>query len=70
MQGIVCPSCGHTESSVEHTRRKDGCIVRERECEQCGLLLQTTEKITAISDANGTYAKPSDWTDSQSAEPC
>lgn len=55
-QGIICPECGSSESEVLHTRRLDGCLTRDRQCEWCSTKFKTIEKILPVLDEKGAYA--------------
>ena len=44
-EGLICQSCGSRNWSTINTRRKGNCIMRRRECQQCGHRVTTYEAI-------------------------
>lgn len=41
--GVACRRCGCRHLPVYYTRRQNGCIMRVRECRNCGRRLVTRE---------------------------
>jgi len=44
-RGIECPKCECRHFFVVETRRGPACIIRRRECRNCGRRVTTTERV-------------------------
>ena len=42
--GVVCRTCGCRDLPVYYTRRRNGRIIRVRECRNCGRRMMTREE--------------------------
>lgn len=43
--GLACPACGGGRLPVLYTRQKARCILRVRECQDCGRRVITRERM-------------------------
>ena len=44
-RGLSCPRCGCRHLPVVYTRPRENCIVRARDCRNCGKRIITRERL-------------------------
>ena len=50
-RGLACGKCGSGQLRVIYTRRRDGYIVRRRQCANCGTRMLTCERPAGRPDS-------------------
>jgi len=51
-QGIACPKCECRHWNVEQTRRVGGMLKRVRTCRNCGCMIESQERFSAIIETD------------------